>query len=45
MGPLKLARNNGLSVSRKVVQNEVKDEQEQPSNDEKVSDFSFSFWK
>ncbi|PWA16303.1 hypothetical protein CCH79_00004741 [Gambusia affinis] len=35
MGPLKLARHNGLSVSRKVVQNEVKDEPEQPSNDEK----------
>lgn len=35
MGPLKLARHNGLSVSRKVVQNEVKDEQEQPSNHEK----------
>ncbi|XP_023208880.1 tyrosine-protein phosphatase non-receptor type 21 isoform X1 [Xiphophorus maculatus] len=35
MGPLKLARHNGLSVSRKVVQNEVVDEPEQPSNDEK----------
>ncbi|XP_038128509.1 tyrosine-protein phosphatase non-receptor type 21 isoform X1 [Cyprinodon tularosa] len=35
MGPLKLARHNGLSVSRKVVQSEVKDEPEQPSNQEK----------
>ncbi|KAM4723323.1 tyrosine-protein phosphatase non-receptor type 21 isoform 2-T2 [Anableps anableps] len=35
MGPLKLARHNGLAVSRKAVQNEVKDEPEQPSNDEK----------
>ncbi|XP_017272584.1 tyrosine-protein phosphatase non-receptor type 21 isoform X2 [Kryptolebias marmoratus] len=35
MGPLKMARLNGLSVSRKPVQEEIKDEPEQMSNDEK----------
>ncbi|XP_037551228.1 tyrosine-protein phosphatase non-receptor type 21 [Nematolebias whitei] len=35
MGPLKMARLNGLSVSRKPVHEEIKDEPEQTSNDEK----------
>uniref|UniRef100_A0A8C6Q234 Tyrosine-protein phosphatase non-receptor type n=1 Tax=Nothobranchius furzeri TaxID=105023 RepID=A0A8C6Q234_NOTFU len=35
MGPLKVARLNGLSVSRKSAHEEIKDEPEQSSNDEK----------
>lgn len=36
MGPLKVAKLNGLSVSRQPVQDEVKDEPEHASNDERV---------
>uniref|UniRef100_A0A7N6B503 Tyrosine-protein phosphatase non-receptor type n=1 Tax=Anabas testudineus TaxID=64144 RepID=A0A7N6B503_ANATE len=35
MGPLKVAKLNGLSVSRQPVQDEVKDEPEHASNDER----------
>nr|XP_046269840.1 tyrosine-protein phosphatase non-receptor type 21 [Scatophagus argus]XP_046269841.1 tyrosine-protein phosphatase non-receptor type 21 [Scatophagus argus]XP_046269842.1 tyrosine-protein phosphatase non-receptor type 21 [Scatophagus argus] len=35
MGPLKVAHLNGLSVSRPPMQNEVKDEPERASNDER----------
>lgn len=36
MGPLKVAKLNGLSVSRQPVPDEVKDEPEHASNDERV---------
>lgn len=36
MGPLKVAKLNGLSVSRQPVFDEIKDEPEQASNDERV---------
>lgn len=36
MGPLKMALLNGLSVSRQPMHDEVKDEPEQASNDERV---------
>ncbi|KAM9842669.1 tyrosine-protein phosphatase non-receptor type 21 [Aulostomus maculatus] len=35
LGPLKVAQLNGLSVSRQPMQNEVKDEPERASNDER----------
>lgn len=36
MGPLKVAHLNGLSISRQPVHNEIKDEPERASNDERV---------
>lgn len=36
LGPLKVAHLNGLSVSRQPMLNEVKDEPERASNDERV---------
>lgn len=36
MGPLKVAKLNGLSVSRQPVHDDVKDEPEHASNDERV---------
>lgn len=36
MGPLKVAKLNGLSVSRQPVQDEAKDDPEHASNDERV---------
>lgn len=39
MGPLKVAHLNGLSVSRQPMHDEVKDEPERASNDERVGCF------
>lgn len=36
MGPLKVAHLNGLSVSRQPMHDEIKDEPERASNDERV---------
>lgn len=36
MGPLKVAHLNGLSVSRQPMRDEIKDEPERASNDERV---------
>lgn len=36
MGPLKVAHLNGLSVSRQPMHEEIKDEPERASNDERV---------
>ena len=41
MGPLKVAHLNGLSVSRQPMYEEVKDEPERASNDERVGLFDF----
>lgn len=44
MGPLKVAHLNGLSVSRQPMHDEVKDEPERASNDERVGCFrAFDF--
>lgn len=39
MGPLKVAHLNGLSVSRQPMHNDLKDEPERASNDERVGHF------
>lgn len=39
MGPLKVAHLNGLSVSRQPMHNDIKDEPERASNDERVGHF------
>ena len=38
MGPLKVAHLNGLSVSRQPMHEEIKDEPERASNDERVGE-------
>ncbi len=43
MGPLKVAHLNGLSVSRQPMHDEVKDEPERASNDERVGHRVFDF--
>lgn len=43
MGPLKVAHLNGLSVSRQPMHDEIKDEPERASNDERVGHLSFYF--